>query len=303
MRKIILKIVIVFVIVALPNGSAFAARIFFEALPNQDSPYYIAAIKLDPQDESINALEGKIFFSENLELIAISNTDGIVNAWINRPQYANNRISFSGIIPGGYSGSLSSTWKGARPGTLFELTFKVKTAGKAELMFTDISLLRNDGAGSEAVVIAEGLSVDVAQSGNTLTNPFAADRTTPEIFEITRMQNTDLSQGKHLIIFNSADKESGIKRYEVAESYRQVLKDDRSLKWHEGTSPYVLKDQDLTSYVYVKAIDNNDNVQIATLDPITPASWYKKNSGILTIIICIFILLVGAIVSLKRKKA
>jgi len=55
-------------------------------------------------------------------------------------------------------------------------------------------------------------------------------------------------------------------------------------------SPYLLKDQKLKSFIYVKAVDKAGNERIATLAPRYPLKWYEKWENWIIIIIVTFIL-------------
>ena len=83
----------------------FAAELFFEA-KNQEfvqGEEFIVSVFLNTAEESINAVEAKIYFpAELLKLKEIRDGNSIINFWIERPRAKNGEILFSGIIPGGY---------------------------------------------------------------------------------------------------------------------------------------------------------------------------------------------------------
>ncbi|MCX6796840.1 MAG: hypothetical protein NTW06_05100, partial [Candidatus Falkowbacteria bacterium] len=80
--------------------------------------------------------------------------------------------------------------------------------------------------------------------------------------------------------------------------------DYAKLKWQAAQSPYLLSDQKLRSYIYVKAIDKNNNERVAMLGPANPLLWYE-NFYIFSIIIIISLIIVfysGLILWKKRRK-
>jgi len=74
-------------------------------------------------------------------------------------------------------------------------------------------------------------------------------------------------------VFVAQDKGSGIHHYELQENRKQKIE---NRKWEEAESPYVLKDQKLRSFIYVKAIDRVGNERIAMLPPRYPMRWYER---------------------------
>ena len=60
-------------------------------------------------------------------------------------------------------------------------------------------------------------------------------------------------------------------------------------KWVSVESPYVLQDQELRSYVFMKAIDKAGNKRIVSLPPKYPLKWYEMyENWIIIIIIAVF---------------
>jgi len=65
----------------------------------------------------------------------------------------------------------------------------------------------------------------------------------------------------------------------------------KNKKWVIGESPYLLKDQGLKSYIYVKAIDKSGNVRTAFLTP-TNLRFRLEKYAIYTIMIIVALFLV-----------
>ena len=98
-------------------------------------------------------------------------------------------------------------------------------------------------------------------------------------------------EGKYFLVFATQDKGSGISHYEAVEFRSRNLEFKKLLNkalqfitnskfqildsYKTAESPYVLRDQKLRSYIYVKAVDKNGNERIITLTPQNPVFWYR----------------------------
>ena len=71
-------------------------------------------------------------------------------------------------------------------------------------------------------------------------------------------------EGKWFVVFNTQDKQSGIDHFEVQEN--RGAKPDYT-KWKTAVSPYLLEDQDLKSYIFIKAVDKAGNSVLEILPP------------------------------------
>ena len=204
-----------------------------------------------------NAFSGTLSYSKTLEPVAVSDGNSIISLWITHPAVspAGAPITFAGITPGGFSGD---------GGILFSVLFKVTAAGAAEVSLgNDVEVLRNDGAGGKEPVTLQPLTLSVApQSSGGYAEP--ADRTPPESFTVSLGTDPGLFAGRDYLVFMAVDKSSGIDHYAVAESrVPSFLLPLLPLSWRVVTSPYVLADQNLTSTVYVKAVDRAGNERLA----------------------------------------
>lgn len=98
----------------------------------------------------------------------------------------------------------------------------------------------------------------------------APERFTPKITEI---------EGKKYLVFNTRDAVSGIDHYEISEEKNRQIGDfnlddlipgsnvSNYKSWIVVSSPYLLRDQDLESNIYVKAIDRAGNETVADIFP------------------------------------
>lgn len=220
-------------------------------------------IYLDTDFEEINAVEVKIKFSKNLSFRDYFDGKSIISHWIEKPHLIDNNIVFSGIIPGGING---------KDLNLIDIVFEAKESGLAKLEIDQTSqVLLNDGKGTKADLKSSKLSLNILEKTFLQDKIYETinDKFPPEEFKIYLIKNPEIFNGKYYIVFNTKDKQSGIAYYEVAEVYNPLFThpDFSKAEFQKAESPYVLKDQSLSSYILVKAIDRAGNSRIEILKP------------------------------------
>ena len=146
------SLVFVFLFVAIRGVPVFAARFFFESENKSFSvgQPFEADLMLDAENQDINAVEGKIYLSDNLKIIGINDGESIVKLWVQRPAEKNGEVVFAGIMPGGYAGDLSPYWKGSRPGKVVKLILEANGHDLSKIGVKDGRVLLNDGNGAPA---------------------------------------------------------------------------------------------------------------------------------------------------------
>jgi hypothetical protein len=229
---------------------------------------------LDTEGEIINALEGEILFPEELlELVEIRDGDSIINLWVERPSIElTGKVIFSGIIPTGFTGVLSPYYEGYGPGKIFSLIFVSKKEGQGTVVLENGKVLLHDGLGTPANVKISNFQFSISKDVPGFEFEISKDIELPEPFlpEITEDQN--IFDGKWFLVFVTQDKGSGIDHYEVQESRREKIENG---KWITAESPYVLKDQKLKSWIYVKAVDKAGNERVGVVESRYPVKWYE----------------------------
>ncbi|GBD34353.1 hypothetical protein HRbin35_00065 [bacterium HR35] len=235
------------------------AKIYLQIDKEVNTNYFTVPIYLDTEGESVNAFEVKIKTSNNLIFRDYLEKDSIISYWIEKPSIKENILSFSGITPGGYIG---------KKGLLVNLIFEAKQNGQAFIEILPSSqILLNDGLGTKA-----GLKTDRYEFLLNITQTqkiSIEDRYPPEPFKIYPQRNKEIFNNKYYIIFEAKDKQSGIAYYEAAEvpiciNLGLTCENPR---FEKVSSPYLLKDQSLRSYIYVKAVDRAGNERIEILKP------------------------------------
>lgn len=232
---------------------------------------FLVDVSLDT-DESINVVAGTIVLpTQMLELEDIRDGNSVVSFWIERPDGSITessgvkKIRFAGLIPGGFVG---------HGGLLFSIRLLAKYQGSGTITVDGATTLRSDGEGSPASLTVIPFPFFIAEgtpgSARKIAHPQDVDP--PESFEPFVTRDPALFEGKYFLVFTTQDKTSGIAYYAVAESPSKKLPsaDD----WKRAQSPYVLTDQELKSYLYVKAVDRAGHERIATLRPQNSPSRY-----------------------------
>lgn len=266
----------------IPSALAGEIKFFLDEANFLSDEFRVEAV-LD-SEESVNALEGEIFFSgDYASLEAVSDGNSIINFWIKRPQAAaENHFEFAGIIPGGFKGG---------QGGLFTMIFKSKRQlnhGEKISNFIVGEKIRgflNDGRPSAA---------RLAFAPFDLVIPFEAGEVKPKDYDPPENFTPEIDRdplifaGKYFLVFGTQDKNSGVDYYEVKEGGRS---------FRRAVSPYLLENQLLTEWIFVRAIDYAGNIREAAVRPLKYGFPYK----IFFIVLIAFIILGYLLLKYARK--
>jgi hypothetical protein len=247
------------------------------------------AIRLDTDEakgECVNAVDGVLTYSSNIEPVDISIGDSIFNIWVEQPTInrENNTITFAGGIPNGYCGRIIGDPR--LTNVLTEIVFRspgftIAAGGvdenKAVIAFSDeTTAYLNDGRGTKATLATYAASIQLNSSaGSRMINEWkeevSSDNIPPEKFSVSLHKDDKAFSQKYYIIFNTADKQTGIDQYQVMEEpltqFGSFQWGRADAPWVKARSPYVLEDQSLNSIIRVKAIDKAGNEYISNLIP------------------------------------
>jgi hypothetical protein len=289
MKKFLFLLIIILVGIKSGNASVIEPRI--ETKEVKKNEFIVVPIYLDTQFEEINAVEVYVNFSDNLVFRDYLDGKSIITHWIEKPhfQYSDVRrphIVFSGIVAGGISG---------RNLNLVELVFEAKESGIAKIEIDENSkVLLKDGLGTKTKLIALSKNFNILEIKG-LPEIKIRDNFPPEPFKIYLAKNKEIFNGKYYITFETKDKQSGVAYYEISEkpiTFIFLAKPDiKNLSFKKAESPYVLEDQSLRSYVFVKAVDKTGNERVEILYP----QRILLYEDVLIIIVCLMIL-IGLIV-------
>ncbi len=229
-------------------------------------------------EESLNAIEGQLVFSADKLLVKdIRDGNSVINFWVEKPRETSGIILFSGITPGGFSGTNNR---------IFSVVFEAKNNGLASVALRDTKALLNDGLGSQAMLSTHDTTVFIKPGDNSAPKEKLTDTERPEDFMPIVVNDSAFFDGKNVLIFATQDKGSGIDHYEVREGFWS--------KFHIAESPYLLQNQKLDKKIFVKAVDKTGNERTKIFFSPNFRPWYK-NYEILGILI-VSLMLAGYIV-------
>ncbi|MES2986178.1 MAG: hypothetical protein V4686_03585 [Patescibacteria group bacterium] len=267
-------LIILFACAVTCPSTVFSAQVLFD-IRDKDvhtNELFEMGIFLNTKQADLNAIEAEITFPSDLvEIKKINTSSSIVNLWIEQPKHINNKITLSGIMPGGYNGE---------QGLIGTVTFLAKKDGMGSVFFNKIKVLQNDGKGTAAIVTPSSVSFNVKKLiGTPAPLEVIQDREPPEDFTPYLVQDQDIFEGKWFLVFTTQDKSSGIKHYEVKEGKNPFV---------IATSPYLLENQDLHKNITIKAVDENGNERVV----IIPAeeSVNMRTLSIIGILTVVFVL-------------
>jgi len=255
---------------------------------------YRVDVLLDPQKQDINALEGVLRVTGLSSDVSLEDGNSIVTLWTERPNSKTNvdahEITFSGIIPVGFSGVLSSSYAGSKPGLLFSIFIPQTETGVVRIETASGKVYLNDGQGTALELPAARIRFSPASVTGSIRE--TEDTTAPEPFAIEIGRDETIYSNKWFASFEARDTDSGIDHYELRE-----LKGNNG-SWRIVESPALLDDQSLTSAIEVRAIDHAGNVRLAHLDASRKSSFVIEYSEI----IAAFLLLLALGFFLNREK-
>jgi hypothetical protein len=223
-------------------------------------------IYLSPSGEVLNAVEGRISIPTDFKVKEVRSSDSIVSFWLEKPEFKNGEVMFGGVMPGGFEGVLNPYKTEAGPGKLFEIFFSEKPSKEREIKLVNSRVFLNDGLGTSK----ELKEVILEVSGNSLLGlPIIKelrDILPPEEFLPLISRDLNIFNNQWFLSFTAIDKQSGVSNYYVYESNkREELVPEK--KWQSAESPYLLHDQSLESFVFVRAVDGVGNERIVILEP------------------------------------
>lgn len=255
MRTFILFIGVLF----FPTAS-FAAEISFEQNPAfvRAGDMVVLNVFLDTTGNTVNAVEGSIRFSDELNLLDVRLTNSLVPLWVTPPAMKiKGTLSFAGVLPGGYEGQ----------GNLFTLVFSTAKKGDAQVSVGDTAVYKNDGLGSRASIAPRQYTIVIHEpSGKPFRANVDADVLPPEPFVPELTSGEPFMMQGPVLVFSTIDKDSGVDHYELASSYMRDAK-EKDLSWNSVESPYALTEEDGARYVYIRVIDRAGNTRLVVIPP------------------------------------
>lgn len=229
-------------------SSARAATFHF------DNPYEVKAeetvisVLLNTQNDKVNAVGGTIVLPSGIEISKISTGNSILVFWVEPPVEKDGKISFAGIVPGGFQGD----------GILFSFTLKSGSLKQSVLEVTDGEVRRNDATAT--LITYKSLKTYFAlKDGSGKTPAEFADTTAPEEFTISINKDPEFLNGAYFASFSTQDKGTGIQKYEWATTWFGKPSEG---SWESVVSPLTISGSNTFKTLYVRAIDNSGNIRV-----------------------------------------
>jgi hypothetical protein len=254
--------VIVFAIALMFPWRSFASVMTIAPSPTNSD---MIVVSLDTQGDSINAIQGHFTFDTNAFFVnEVSDGNSIVNFWVEAPAFSNTSgtLDFAGIIPGG-----EVTADGVIATIGITPRGSVATSGFA---LVSAQALLNDGNATPSDLSVASKPFPLVAGSVPLIgqNSLAPDPFTPQVG-----RDPGIFNGQYFVAFTATDQGSGIDHYNVLE-VPAGTKISTSSDWQWATSPYLLRDQTLSSDIYVRAFDESGNFRTEEI----PAK-HKKPGG------------------------
>jgi len=293
--KKILRLISIIIVTFVFTGQAQAARLFFEAGKSEVGvgQEMEVILRLDTEEEIINAIEGEISLPEIISVKSIRDGNSIIALWTERPEISDNStIIFSGIIPGGRQTS---------DGEIFSLIIKTNTEGSGAISWSSARVLLHDGKGTKTEVRREALALRVDEAISITDFTVEADLEPPEEFKLYLADDKHVFSGDYFLVFTSQDKGSGIDYYEVQET-KQKLSDEKMGQWQITKSPYRIKDQTLEHFIYVRAVDRAGNTRVSIFEPPEKETKPIDYRFIALVFLAFLVLVVIIVLEFKKRK-
>lgn len=257
------------------SGSAdvFAQTITFA--PVREGDRFVRVDVVVSSTESINAIEGVVHSSRAPEAVITGNS--LIPFWIQSPDITGNHISFSGIIPGGFSGS----------GTVF--SFLIPFGKETMISFDSGQVFKNDGLGTSIILSGKTVTLSKEVQENLFTVESVLDTSAPEPFIPEFITDASVLNNRFGISFATQDKQSGVAYYQIKRYPYTFLRP--FIPWKKTQETFIpLSRLYRFMHIEIRAVDRAENIRTVTMSRTQKFSFYEFIvliivSGILIIII------------------
>jgi len=253
----------------------------------------LVTVSVNSGGQNINTVSGTVAIPDGASVSSIRSGNSVISLWVNKPAVSGNTITFTGGMPGGFSGS----------GQLFSFLVNISQPGNLSFSLSDVHVLLNDGSGNEISNLKLGsLSLSVskieakpkAKAEVQQAAALPTDTAPPESFIPLIGRDPSIASGDYFVSFNAVDKGIGISKYQVREDPYILSWFGITSGWNEAQSPYILSYQNWGSTIEVKAIDGAGNSTIGTTE--------KSFSNIMLAVIGMVLIVVTIILTRRFSK-
>jgi hypothetical protein len=216
------------------------------------------SIKIDTQGQYVNAIEAHFSFNpQEFSIADVSDGGSIINLWVQKPTFSNDAgtLDLSGIIPGGSD---------EESGTVAIVSIVPKITGITRgFRVLSANVLLNDGKGTPAALSVANNPFALEPLAS-VSSSLSAGTVMPDPFIPVIGRDPAIFNNQYFLVFATTDQSSGIDHYEVIEASHGT--DEKTLSsWQTAVSPYLLKDQALSSDIYVRAVDKAGNFRVVKI--------------------------------------
>jgi hypothetical protein len=284
MKKIFILLIFILFVINFENKVEASSLLFKSSNinPSLGEQFYVDLL-IDVDGKSINGIQSSLSFDNNhLKLIRVEDSKSMVNLWVEKPREEFGIINFSGLMTNGFDGVIDpfdTTYR--LPGHILKLIFEPVLSGETDIKINDSSLTINDGFGTFVKASSTNLNIKISEFIKKVS--IESEHSIPNI-EYFVVEDDNLYDGKNVIIFEVKDEGSGIREVLIKEGYR---------KWKNAESPYLIKNQNMTSTIKIKAINLMGEYFEVSIEPMNSKNY-------LTVILFISIILVIFIVIYRK---
>lgn len=254
----------VFLLIAVIPSTSFAQNVVIgsDKVLHNAGDTFLVKVTLNSLGKQINSLGGTILIPKDLyDVKEIMIGESFVSLWTERPEIkttpevdsTSTEISFSGGLPGGYSGS---------DGVIFTFVLKAKNKGASAINIKDFTAFLNDGKGTLASSVQITPLSGTVKNDPSLPNEIYTikeDNTPPEQFEPSIARDPSIENNRYFISFFAVDKGTGIKSYDVEEDPILLSVFGYKKVWKDSVNPQILYFQKWGSNIKVIATDMDGN--------------------------------------------
>jgi len=257
MPKLFLKLILALVFWCLSSGVTYAASIITNDVTVGVGEQIVIPIKLDTEGATVNTISGEVTISgDAVSINSLNEQNSVVSLWVERPEHSADKVTFAGIIPGGFRGVLGAGVNSYEPGIILNIVILGKKVGEGTLNVSITTLVEHAEKQNLIPVADKLVNIRVVEGGESNIVRYV-DTEPPELFKPVIVSSHYVSDTGYALVFQTRDVGSGIDHYEVKVADGEFLR---------AENPYPLDKSQIHSIIYVKAIDRAGNERTVKLE-------------------------------------
>lgn len=289
-RNIIKYILTILIIFSFSETEASSVNFQFSKNSIGIMEEFYVDVMLDTEGQTINGIEGTVnVIGDNLRFVRAENGKSFIDLWVLSPKETDlNQIKFAGVSSTNFQGVIDPfNQEKNMPGIVTRLYFTANKPGESQFILSGTSVTLSNGKGTRMDLSTAYSPLLIESRLEGIINKIK-DTSKPEL-KAQVIQNINLFDNQHTLIFKANDKDSGIKKVLIREGNRE---------WREITSPYLLEDQTRQSQIVIKAINFSNLERIVKINPES----FKKNSVLQIFIFAVAIILLTFFIKNKKNR-